>query len=86
MNRLLMTSHLAELLLYLPAEVGIPQPALQRAGRWLQKRLLAAGQQDKEVQMCPYAHAVCMLKQIGLVYLEVMPRRSATEGTPGRAS
>ena len=82
-NRLLMTGHLAELLLYLPADIARPQPALSRAGHWLHERLRTASNPDTEGAFCPYSHAVCVLKQISFVPVEVAPRRSAMLGSPG---
>jgi hypothetical protein len=82
-NRLLMTGHLAEWLLYLPEDVARPRSALTRAGEWLRGRLRAASRQDKEAAVCPYSHAVCVLKQIALLPKEVAPQRPSTEGTSG---
>lgn len=83
-NRLLMTGHLAEWLLYLPADLARPEAALARAGRWLRDRVLAASRRDEENALCPFSHAVCVLKQVTFVPMEVAPRRPATGGTSGR--
>jgi hypothetical protein len=83
-NRLLITGHLAEWLLYVPADVVRFRSALTRAGGWLRGRLRAASRQDEEGAFCPYSHAVCVLKQVAFLPKEVAPHRPSTEGTLGR--
>ncbi len=83
-SRLLMTGHLAEWLLYVPADVERHQSALRRAGEWLRGRLRAASRQVMEPAVCPYSHAVCVLKQVVFLPKEVAPHRPLTEGTLGR--
>lgn len=83
-SRLLMTGHLAEWLLYLPADVPRPRSALARAGDWLRGRMRAASRQDEEGTVCPYSHAVCVLKQVAFLPQEVAPQRPSTAGTSGR--
>jgi hypothetical protein len=83
-NRLLMTGHLAEWLLYLPADIPLPQPMLTRTGHWLRTRLLAASSRDMQGAFCPFSHAVCVLKQITYVPQEVAARRPSTKGSSGR--
>jgi hypothetical protein len=72
-DRLLITGHLAEWLLYLPPDLAAPPEVLRRAGLWLQQRLSAASPEDKELLFCPYSHAACVLRRLTYVPGESRP-------------
>ncbi len=78
LNRLLMTGHLAEWLLYLPADAQVPRSVLARR-RMAARAGGAANRQDEELAVCPYSHAVRVLKQVGFRPMEAVPHRLFTE-------
>lgn len=57
-SRLLVTSHLAEWMLYLPEGLSPPPSVLARACRWLAHELKIAGPQAVYADPCPYSHAL----------------------------
>ena len=60
-NRLLVTGHLAEWMLYLPLEFEVPDEVRHRATRWLAMRVSQASADDVWRELCPYTHAVCAI-------------------------
>ncbi len=66
-NRVIMTGHIVEWMLYLPEALQVRPHTLKQAGRWLKKELLEAPQAQKERHFCPYSHAACVLRQMAFV-------------------
>ena len=66
-QRLVMTSHVAEWLLYLPEGIDVDKSVLRRAALWLSRTLRDATVEDKENNYCPYSHAACALRHIMFV-------------------
>jgi hypothetical protein len=66
---LLITGHLAEWFLYLPADLrhADTDGVLRRAGRWLNAALHSAGEDDKTRDFCPFSHAACVLRHLQFV-------------------
>lgn len=63
-TRLLVTGHLAEWLLYLPEEFGVPDDCLERAGHWLFSKLKELDEDEAAARVCPYTHAACVLRTL----------------------
>jgi hypothetical protein len=82
--RLLTTGHLAEFLLYLPAEHQVHPSCLKRAASWLYEQLRSASRDETEANYCPYAHAACALRQLLTVPREKLSGRKAGEMYPQR--
>jgi hypothetical protein len=61
---LLTTSHLAELLLYLPPDLRAPPDVVRRAGEWLRQELRRATRGEVLEGFCPYSHAACVVRQL----------------------
>lgn len=64
-NRLLMTAHVAEWLLILPASMRAPPELRRRAARWLLGRLATADGQAQLNDFCAYSHAAHALRRLG---------------------
>ncbi len=62
--RLLVTSHLAEWMVYLPKGLQVPEKHLRRAGMWLENRISTATPEAVVHGFCPYSHAVWVLRQL----------------------
>jgi hypothetical protein len=78
-NRIIMTGHLAEWMLYLPEQVQPDPQVLRRAGQWLKHELLRASTELKEQEFCTYTHASCVVRQLALVEEGVRLARPATD-------
>ncbi len=64
-GRLLVTGHLCEWFLYVPAEFNVPDDCLRRAGLWLRSQLEDfPGDSVPEAAICPYTHAACALRAL----------------------
>jgi hypothetical protein len=63
---LLATSHLAELLLYLPPDMQCPAGVVRRAGQWLERELVRASTDEILDQFCPYSHAALVVRQLAV--------------------
>jgi hypothetical protein len=61
-NCLLVTSHVAELLLYLPSDIPVPDEVLRAAASWLAKNVEHASIEDGRKASCPFTHALCVLR------------------------
>jgi hypothetical protein len=66
-ERLLVTGHLAEWMLYLPREQQVPTEVLTQAGLWLHRRLLEASEEELYRDFCPHVHAACVVRQLASV-------------------
>jgi len=64
--QLVTTSHMAELLLYLPAELQVPKQCLERSGSWLYEQLRAASPESVRDNFCPFSHAACVVGQLAI--------------------
>jgi hypothetical protein len=60
-DRLLVTGHLAECMLYLPHDLRPSDKTLWRAGNWLLKQVREYNAPD-EALVCPYTHALCAIR------------------------
>ena len=76
-SRFLVTSHLAEWMLYLPEDLRVPDATLRSAAEWLLDRL-SDGPFEAGSPLCPRAHAVYVLE-----LLSTAPRFSLSTGRPG---
>jgi hypothetical protein len=74
-NRLVMTGHLAEWMLYLPDGLRPTDEVLHRAAVWLLAALSARSPADTERDFCPCSHACCVLRQLCFIPEEVPHRR-----------
>jgi hypothetical protein len=65
-NLLLVTGHLAEFSLYLPADMRPTDEVLRRAGEWLWSRLRETKNADAKFlsRFCPWTHAACAVRQM----------------------
>ena len=61
---LLVTGHIAESFLYLPRDLSVEDDVLRRAGLWLLEQLRDASVADCKLQLCPYTHAACVVRQL----------------------
>jgi hypothetical protein len=73
-NRVTMTGHIAEWLLYLDEPFNVSPTVLIAAANNLRRALYEATTDLKEQQFCPYSHAACVLRQVGYVLEEEAPR------------
>jgi hypothetical protein len=62
--RLLATSHLAEILLYLPSDLQVPPDVVGRAAGWLYQALRRATRDEILEGYCPHAHAAAVVRQV----------------------
>jgi hypothetical protein len=63
-GRLLATGHLAEWMLYLPDDLRIDGEVMRRAGCWLNQRLREVAPEEHWRSVCPFTHAVCVVKRL----------------------
>lgn len=73
-GRLIITSHLCEVLLILPARYHLPGTVMRRAVAWLSARLAATPIKEQSARTCPLAHVLAVLK--------VVQRRGIGSGRP----
>jgi hypothetical protein len=78
-ERLIMTSHLAEWMLYLPDGLRPRDEILERAAVWLLETISAASPAALERNFCPWSHACCTLRQLCFVPEEVPHHRSTAD-------
>ncbi len=64
-HQLAVTGHLAEWMLYLPADLLAPDTTLEQACSWLFTHLKQLQHDDRESQFCPCTHAICVLRRLG---------------------
>lgn len=64
LNRLLVTSHLAEWLLYLPAELRPSSHVIRKAGSWLLSQLRTASADERIHNFCAFSHAKIVIRLI----------------------
>jgi len=65
-QRVIVTGHVAEWMLYLPAEFQVDRGPLQRASWWLFGELKRLGSEGQAQQFCACTHAVCVLRRLAL--------------------
>jgi hypothetical protein len=82
-GRLLVTSHLAEALLYLPSNASVPDQALRLAGVWLYHQLRTASREDLKQNLCPFTHSVRVLQLLSSAPVD---GGSGTVGLEGAAA
>lgn len=79
-DRLLVTGHLAEWLLYLPEDFGVPDHVIKNAALWLLPVLTAQSVRQTAESICPSTHAACVLKAVHKGPVEpVWPREAGGE-------
>jgi hypothetical protein len=76
-SRLLVTSHLAELLLTTPESFRSDQLILIRSQQWLARRLQSMTRDEINRQFCPVVHAVIAIKRAASVTKESRPIESS---------
>jgi hypothetical protein len=63
-NRLLVTGHIAEWLLYLPEDLQPPAETYRRAVQWLYQELKRSSPSQQWEAICPFSHAACVVRQV----------------------
>lgn len=65
-HRLLATSHLAEILLYLPPDLQAPPAVPARGAEWLYRVLRRATRDQVFQEYCPHSHAAAVVRQVAV--------------------
>lgn len=63
-NRLIITGHVAEWLLYLPEDLQPPVETYRRGAQWLYQELKKASPKQQWAWICPFSHAACVVRQL----------------------
>jgi hypothetical protein len=66
-ERLLVTGHVAEWLMYLPDGLEPSKNVLKRAVIWLYDKLTKATLEEQCDWICPYSHGVCVVRNLMFV-------------------
>jgi hypothetical protein len=82
-NRLIMTGHLAEWMLYLPEEHSVPEVVLVQASRWLKSEIMSSDLAFREKLFCPTTHGVAFLRHVIFVSEETPASAAATIDSVG---
>ena len=61
-DRLVITGHLSEWMLYLPEQLAVPESLLRRSSFWLSAHLDATSEEQFWDNVCPFTHAICTVR------------------------
>jgi len=63
-DRLVITGHVAEWLLYLPEDLQPPVETYRRAAQWLYQEFKKASPKQHWARICPFSHAACVVRHL----------------------
>jgi hypothetical protein len=63
-DRLVITGHVAEWLLYVPEDMQPAAETYRRSAQWLYQELKKASLKQQWARICPFSHAACVVRQL----------------------